>query len=397
MINTQSIFSQVTPMRNFILKEKTSAGSETESEVDNEVQDLDEKGETYSKSGVDIVEEGAVIEEIWKMLPKTFNLNPNVKFLPALAHYGGIVDIGMPDKYLVVAVDGVGSKVLIAEMLDKFDTVGIDCIAMNVNDLICVGAQPLVFVDYYAIEKPDTEIAKQIVKGLVDGAIQSRMAIIGGETATLPDIIRGYDGKGFDLAGTAVGMVDKDKLVLGDKLSPGDIIIGIESNGLHSNGYSLARKALLEDHSVNDEVDGIHLGKALLEPTLIYVQEILEIIEKAEIHGLANITGGAFLKLARLMRQAKVPIGVHLNAMPKPLPIFKLIQKLGNISDKEMYKTFNMGIGFCIIAPESEFDTIAEICQKHGKKTYKIGKIIPEKKIILEIAGETIEYPADKY
>lgn len=384
-------------MRNFILKEKTSAGIDTESEVDREVQDLDEKGETYSKSGVDIIEEGEVIEEIWKMLPKTFNLNPNAKFLPALAHYGGIVDIGMPDKYLVVTVDGVGSKVLIAEMLEKFDTVGIDCVAMNVNDLICVGAQPLVFVDYYAIEKPDAEIAKQIAKGLVDGAIQSRMAVIGGETATLPDIIRGYAGKGFDLAGTAVGIVDKDKLVLGEKITPDDIIIGIESNGLHSNGYSLARKVLLEEHSVNDEVDGIHIGKALLEPTLIYVQEILEIIEKAEIHGLANITGGAFLKLARLMRQSKTPIGVHLNAMPEPLPIFKLIQKLGNVSDKEMYKTFNMGIGFCIIAPEAEFNSIAEICQKHGKKTYKIGKIIPEKKIILEIAGEKIEYPADKY
>ena len=378
------------------MKKKTSR-SEIDTEVEREVQDLEEQGETYSKSGVDIIKEGEAIEEIWKLLPKTFNLNPNAKFLPAMAHYGGIVDIGMPDKYLVVTVDGVGSKVLIAEMLEKFDTVGIDCIAMNVNDLICVGAEPLVFVDYFAIEQPDTIMANQIAKGLVDGAIQSRMAIIGGETATLPDIIRGYNGKGFDLAGVAIGMVSKDKLVLGDKIKPGDIIFGIESNGLHSNGYSLARKVLLENHSITDTIEGINIGKELIKPTKIYVQEILEMINLAEIHGLANITGGAFMKLARLLRQSKTPIGVHLDNMPEPKPIFKLIQKLGNISSKEMYKTFNMGVGFCVIAPETEFEIIKDTCKKYGNEVYKIGKIISEKKITLELPSELIDYPADKY
>lgn len=374
---------------------KTSSGAS--SEVEPEVIDLEEKGATYSDSGVDIVEEGETIEEIWKLLPKTFNLNPNAKFLQAISHYGGIVDIGMPDKYLVVTVDGVGSKVLIAEMLNKFDTVGIDCIAMNVNDLICVGAEPLVFVDYYAIEKPDTKMANEIAQGLVNGAIQSKMAIIGGETATLPDIIRGHDGKGFDLAGTAIGMVEKKDLVLGDKIKPGDVIYGIESNGLHSNGYSLARKVLLDKHTVNDEVEGIKIGEALLAPTLIYVQEILELIKEAEIHGLANITGGAFLKLARLLRQSKEELGVLLDNMPEPLPIFKLMQKLGNISKKEMYKTFNMGIGFCIIAPASEEQKIIAICKKHGKKAQRIGSITNKKKIVVELAAETLEYPADKY
>ncbi|NHJ86308.1 MAG: phosphoribosylformylglycinamidine cyclo-ligase [Asgard group archaeon] len=358
---------------------------------------MEENGETYAKSGVDILEEGEAIDEIWKLLPKTFNLNPNAKFLPAKSHYGGIVDIGMPDKYLVVTVDGVGSKVLIAEMMEKFDTVGIDCVAMNVNDLICVGAEPLVFVDYFAIERPDTKMANQIAQGLVDGAIQSRMAIIGGETATLPDIIRGHDGKGFDLAGTAIGIVPKDRLILGDKITPGDIIFGIESNGLHSNGYSLARKVLLEKHSVSDVVEGLSLGESLLKPTLIYVQEILEIIEKATVHGLANITGGSFMKLARLMRQAKETVGVKLDSLPDPLPIFKLIQKMGNISNKEMYKTFNMGVGFCIIAPASEEAILTEICKKHGKKLFRIGSVIAEKKILLELKGEILEYPADKY
>jgi len=314
-----------------------------------------------------------------------------------MSHYGGIVDIGIPDKYLVVTVDGVGSKVLIAEMLDKFDTVGIDCIAMNVNDLICVGAEPLVFVDYFAIERPDKNMANQIAKGLVDGAIQSKMAIIGGETATLPDIIKGHDGKGFDLAGVAIGFVEKEKLVLGDKIKPGDVIYGIESNGLHSNGYSLARSVLLESHTVNDEVNGLKIGEELLKPTLIYVQEVLEMLKEAKIHGLANITGGSFLKLGRLLRQAKTTVGVKLDNLPEPLPIFKLIQKIGNVSIKEMYKTFNMGIGFCVIAPKSEEEKIAKICQKHGKKVYNIGSMLDEKKIVLEVNSEVIEYPTDKY
>ena len=218
---------------------------------------MSKKATTGSDSEVDTEPEVKDLDEIWKLLPKTFKLNPNAKFLPAMSHYGGIVDIGIPDKYLVVTVDGVGSKVLIAEMLEKFDTVGIDCIAMNVNDLICVGAEPLVFVDYFAIEQPDTIMANQIARGLVEGAIQSKIAVVGGETATLPDIIRGHNGKGFDLAGTAIGLVEKKKLILGDKIKPGDIIYGIESNGLHSNGYSLARSVLLEKHTVNDVVDGL--------------------------------------------------------------------------------------------------------------------------------------------
>ncbi len=376
---------------------KATTGSDSEVDTEPEVKDLDEKGATYKKSGVDITEEGEVIEEIWKLLPKTFKLNPNVKFLPAMSHYGGIVDIGMPDKYLVVTVDGVGSKVLIAEMLEKFDTVGIDCIAMNVNDLICVGAEPLVFVDYYAIEQPDSIMANQIARGLVEGATQSKIAVIGGETATLPDIIRGHNGKGFDLAGTAIGLVEKKKVILGDKIKPGDIIFGIESNGLHSNGYSLARSVLLEKHSVNDVVEGLNLGEELLKPTLIYVQEVLEMINEVDIHGLANITGGSFLKLARLLRQAKTTIGVKLDSLPEPLPIFKLIQKMGNVATKEMYKTFNMGVGFCVIAPETEEEALKKICKKHGKKLFRIGSIINEKKIILELPSEVIEYPADKY
>jgi phosphoribosylformylglycinamidine cyclo-ligase len=358
---------------------------------------MKEEGMTYKDSGVDIVEEAEGIDEMWELLQKTFNLNPNAKFLPALSHYGGIVDVGIPDKYLVVTVDGVGSKVLIAEMLDKFDTVGIDCIAMNVNDLICVGAEPLVFVDYYATEQANKEMAKEVAQGLVTGAIQSKMAIIGGETATLPDIIKSHNGKGFDLSGTAIGMVEKDKVVLGEKIVPGDAIYGIASNGLHSNGYSLARKVLLEKYTVNDEVEGLNLGEELIRPTSIYVQEVLEILNEAEVHGLANITGGGFLKLGRLLRNAKTKVGVVLDNLPEPQPIFGLIQKLGNVTNSEMYKTFNMGVGFCIIAPESENEKIHAICKKHGKQAYKIGLIIDKPKIVIKLASETMEFSAKKY
>jgi phosphoribosylformylglycinamidine cyclo-ligase len=357
----------------------------------------EKKEVTYADAGVNIFEEGAAIEEIWKLLPKTFKINPNVIFHQAKSHYGGIVDVGIPDKLLVVTVDGVGSKVLIAEQMKKFDTVGIDCIAMNVNDLICVGAEPLVFVDYFAFQRPSSKMARQIAEGLVEGALQSRMVIIGGETATLPDIIKGHEGYGFDLAGTAIGLVDKEGLVLGDTIEEGDIIYGINSNGMHSNGFSLARKVLLEEYSVSDKIKGFILGEELLKPTSIYVQEVLEMLTTANIHGLANITGGAFMKLGRLLRQSENKIGVHLDNLPKPQPIFKLIQEKGNISDKEMYKTFNMGIGFCVIAPESEEKAIKDACKKQHKVVTPIGKIVGKRRITLDVEGKTIEYPTDKY
>lgn len=358
---------------------------------------MTKKSSTYADSGVDIQKEGEAIDEIWELLPKTFNLNPHAKFLPALSHYGGIIDIGLDDKYLAVTVDGVGSKVLVAQMLNKFDTVGIDCVAMNVNDLICMGAEPIAFVDYYAIQEPDSKMAHEITQGLVEGAIQSKMAIIGGETATLPDIIKGLNKKGFDLAGVAIGLLPKEQLILGEEIKPGDKIFGIASDGLHSNGFTLARKVLLENHSIHDTVDGVSLADELIRPTAIYVQEVLEMVKRAEIHGLANITGGAFLKLARLLRQAKTSVGVKLDSLPEPQPIFQLIRRLGNVTTKEMYKTFNMGVGFCVIAPESEAAEIEAICTHHRKDVQIIGEITGKPEIILELASETLEYPADKY
>ena len=361
------------------------------------MRNLPQKGQTYKESGVDIAEAGEAVKEIWKLIPKTFNLNPNLKVVPVYSHYGGVIDIGLPESYLVVKTDSVGSKVIIAELLNKYDTVGIDCIAMNVNDLICIGATPLAFIDYYAVEKVNAKIASQIMKGLVDGATQSKIAIVAGETASLPDVIKGVDGKGFDLAGMAVGIVPKNNLILGDKIELGDIVIGIESSGLHSNGFSLARKVLLEKFTITEVVEGIKLSEELIRPTFLYNLEVLESIKETKIHGLANITGGAFMKLGRLIRHTNKKLGIKLDSFPEPPAIFKLIQKIGNISNYEMYKTFNMGIGFCIFAPNSEYEKISRICKKYGKRTYKIGSVSNENKIILQLKNETIEYPIDKF
>ncbi|MBT7823951.1 MAG: phosphoribosylformylglycinamidine cyclo-ligase, partial [Thaumarchaeota archaeon] len=273
--------------------------------------------------------------------------------------------------------DGVGTKVIISNMLKRYDTIGIDCIAMNVNDIICIGATPISFVDYIAANKNDQKIFKQIVSGLVKGAKKSAMPIVGGETAIMSDLISGK-GFGFDLAGMVVGILSKKEMVLGDKIKPKDIIIGIQSSGLHSNGYSLARKALFPKYSVKDNIKGVgNLGNALLRPTEIYVKPVLEALKKCKINGLAHITGGAFTKLLRLKQ-----IGYHLDNMPKTPALMQLIEDTG-VKNEEMYKTFNMGIGFCIITPENQVKNIHKIFNRHKMKSYEIGRISKNKGVFI--------------
>jgi phosphoribosylformylglycinamidine cyclo-ligase len=211
----------------------------------------------------------------------------------------------------------------------------------------------------------------EIMKGLVEGAKQAEVAIVGGETAVMKNVIVGINGRGFDLAAMCVGVVDKDKIITGEKIILGDVVIGLESSGIHSNGLTLARDVL---SSKIDEV-----GNELLRPTKIYVKPVLEIIKNCEVHGLANITGGAFSKLTRIGEKAR--LGFLLDDMPELPKIFKLIQKEGNISDKEMYRTFNCGVGFCIVVPEKESKKVIEICKKYGVKARKIGKIVEEKDV----------------
>ena len=330
---------------------------------------------TYKKVGIDISEIKKSQKAIGRLISSTHKLQKKAKITHGFGHYAGIVEIP-GGKLLATHTDGVGTKVIIANMMKKFDTIGIDCVAMNVNDIICIGATPISFVDYIAANKNDQRIFKQIVSGLVRGAKKSSMPIVGGETAIMPDLISGK-GFGFDLAGMVVGLLSKKQMILGNSIKPNDVIIGVKSTGLHSNGYSLARK-VLSKYSLKQKFKGIGtLGNALLKPTEIYVKPVLESIEKCSIHGLAHITGGSFTKLLRLKQ-----IGFELDNLPKTPPLMQLIHDCGVKSD-EMYKTFNMGVGFCIISPQSEVKKIQRIFKNHKMTTYEIGHISKKKGVFV--------------
>jgi phosphoribosylformylglycinamidine cyclo-ligase len=356
---------------------------------------LKRKSLTYRDAGVDLLKVNESHKIIGKLIEKTFSLRRG-KFgevVGEYGHYANLINIGS-GWALAVHSDGVGTKVLIAQLMDKYNTVGIDCVAMNANDLICIGAEPLALVDYLAVEKSDPEMIEQIVQGLVKGAELAGMAILGGETATMPDIIKGaVEGKGFDLAAMSIGLVYKDKVITGEKIVADDVVIGLQSSGIHSNGLSLARKALLEEAGLNlfDPLPNSsqRVGEALLEPTKIYVREILELLKETEIHGLGNITGGAFSKLRRICYGK---IGMYLDQLPEPPPIFEAIKMAGNIDDYEMYRTFNMGVGFVVVTPKENSETVISICKKAGTHAQIIGKTTTKQGIKLEITkGKLLE------
>ncbi|NDB33048.1 MAG: phosphoribosylformylglycinamidine cyclo-ligase [Nitrososphaeria archaeon] len=319
---------------------------------------------TYKSAGVDV----SRIKKSQSAIGRIISSTHSGMVKSGFGHYAGLVGIH-GGKYLATHTDGVGTKVIIANLLKKYDTVGIDCVAMNVNDIICIGATPISFVDYIAANKNNESVFVDIAKGLAVGAKKSDMPIVGGETAIMPDL---FEEKkfAFDLAGMVAGIVDKNKVIMGNKIKPGDIIIGLASTGIHSNGYSLARKVLLKKYSINDTVKGLgKIGLAMLTPTEIYVKPVLDVISKCQVHGLANITGGAFTKLLRLKRT-----GFVLDMMPEPPKIMQLIENLG-VTTEEMYKTFNMGVGFCIVTPKSEVNKVMSICTKHKLVSYEIGHV----------------------
>ena len=318
---------------------------------------------TYADSGVDIHQENRSIEAM-KAVLKTRRKGFGAP-MTEIGHYAGLLDMG--SFALAMTTDGVGSKVLIANAISKWDTVGIDCIAMNVNDLYAIGAEPIAFVDYLAVEKVDPERAAQIAVGLARGAEISNMTIVGGETASLPEIIRG-----FDLAGTAIGIVDKDKVVTGEKIREGDALVGVPSSGLHSNGYTLARRIIAESkYTYFDAMPcgDKSIGEELLTPTRIY-PEIVELVKKCDVHGLAHITGSGLLKLRRISG-----LGFEITDPLEPQPVFRFLQEQGNVDDEEMYRTFNMGMGFLIALDESE---AKEACRIMGPGTRIVGSIVKE-------------------
>jgi len=321
---------------------------------------VSEKHLTYAESGVDIRKEEKTIKALTGKL--SYVREGIGAPLTGIGHYAGLLDFG--EYALALATDGVGSKVLIANEMQRWNTVGIDCIAMNVNDLLAIGAEPMAFVDYLALEKHDEAFAEQIGEGLLKGAEISKMSIVGGETATLPDII-----KGFDLAGTCLGMVKKDEIITGEKVQEGDVIVGIPSSGVHSNGYTLVRK-IIEDSEYSYEDPCPYdasktLGEDLLTPTRIYI-EALDALKECEVHGLAHITGSGLLKLRRVTK-----LGFDFYDPLEPQEIFKFLQKEGGVEDLEMYQTFNMGMGFLLILPEKDAARAAEIT---GGKI--VGKIV---------------------
>jgi phosphoribosylformylglycinamidine cyclo-ligase len=318
---------------------------------------------TYAESGVNIEKEEQAIEGLLSSLKS----HRQGLGRPLGGHYAGMIDFG--DVALVLCTDGVGSKVKIASTLRKWDTVGIDCIAMNVNDAICVGAEPLAFVDYLAIDDPDPQITKEIGKGLETGARLSNISIIGGETASLPEIING-----FDLAGTCLAYVKKDGIITGETITPGDLIIGLRSSGLHSNGYTLVRKVIenaqltYHDSFPKGPLEGHTIGEILLTPTTIYVKEILKVLETVQVHGLAHITGSGLRNLLRLKNDVKFVIEDPF----KPHPVFSFLQNLGAIDDKEMYQTFNMGMGFALIIHKDDLEETMQVLEKVSSSEVKV-------------------------
>jgi phosphoribosylformylglycinamidine cyclo-ligase len=329
---------------------------------------------TYAKAGVNIEREELAVKKIKNMIEKTFRFREGKlgEVMQSVGSDANLIDFG--DFALAVCMDGVGSKILVAQELDKYDKIGVDLVAMNVNDLICVGAEPLAMVDYLAVKYVNPEIFREISLGLYEGAKEADIAIVGGETATLPEIIKGVGEKGFDMAGTAVGVVDKNRIISGEKIKAGDIVLGFKSSGIHSNGLTLARKVLPRTMWVD-----------LLTPTKIYVKNVLELLKGFEVHGLAHITGGGFRNLMRI-----TDLGFYLDSLPKPQMIFRKIQEEGNVSDREMYKTFNMGVGFCCIVDENDSK---EIIQRFGGKwgLSRIGSVVEEPGVrIVRDTGEVV-------
>ncbi|MEK8130950.1 phosphoribosylformylglycinamidine cyclo-ligase [Paenibacillus filicis] len=337
--------------------------------------------DAYKQAGVDIAAGNEAVERMKKHVKTTFR--PEV--LTELGGFGGLFGLNK-DKYdepvLVSGTDGVGTKLKIAFAMDKHDTIGIDAVAMCVNDIIVQGAEPLFFLDYLACDKVIPEKIEAIVKGISDGCVQSGAALIGGETAEMPGM---YSEGEYDIAGFTVGIVDKKKIIDGSTIQPGDVVLGLASSGVHSNGFSLVRKLLLEQkgYSLHDTIDelGGKLGDTLLAPTKIYVKPVLAALQEVPIKGMAHITGGGFLENIPRVLPEGVNVEIDYGSWPI-LPIFQLMQREGGISNNDMFRTFNMGIGMVVIVAEEYAARAAELFAQNGETAYTLGRVTAGEKIV---------------
>ncbi|WP_141430367.1 phosphoribosylformylglycinamidine cyclo-ligase [Bacillus sp. 03113] len=328
----------------------------------------------YRQAGVDIEAGYEAVTRMKKHVQKT--VRPGV--LGGLGGFGGMFDLSvlnLKEPILVSGTDGVGTKLMLAFMMDKHDTIGIDAVAMCVNDIVVQGAEPIYFLDYIACGKAEPAKIEAIVKGIADGCEQAGCALVGGETAEMPGM---YSEEEYDLAGFAVGAVEKAKIITGQTIQAGDVLIGLASNGIHSNGYSLVRKLFLEEAkmSLTDHVDelGSTLGEELLRPTKIYVKSILSALKQFDIKGLAHITGGGFIE--NVPRMLPEGLGVDLDESKWEIPpVFTLMESIGKLDRKEMYNIFNMGTGMVLAVDEKIADDVINHFNSIGEKAYQIGVV----------------------
>ena len=342
--------------------------------------------ESYKAAGVDITAGYKAVELMKKHIART----KNEGCLDDVGGFGGCFGLpiaGMEEPVLVSGTDGCGTKVKLAMLMDKHDTIGIDAVAMCVNDIICVGAKPLFFLDYIACGKNIPEKIAEIVSGVAEGCVQSGAALIGGETAEHPGMMPVEE---YDLAGFAVGIVDKKKIIDNNKMAVGDVVIALPSTGIHSNGFSLCRKVFNIDNNPaelyqpQESLGGKSVAEALLVPTRIYVKSVLALLEKVDVKGISHITGGGFYE--NIPRSIPNGLCAKINKSDvKVLPIFEMIAKTGNIPERDMYNTYNMGVGMSVVVPKEQVDVALEVLKAHGEAAYVIGEIIEgEDKIILE-------------
>ena len=343
------------------------------------------KSESYAAAGVDITAGYRAVELMKKHIART----KNEGCLDDVGGFGGCFGLptGMEEPVLVSGTDGCGTKVKMAILMDKHDTIGIDAVAMCVNDIICCGAKPLFFLDYIACGKNIPEKIAAIVGGVAEGCVQSGAALIGGETAEHPGMMPVEE---YDLAGFAVGIVDKKKILDNNRMAEGDVVIALASTGVHSNGFSLCRKVFEIDKNPDslyapcDSLGGKSIAETLLTPTKIYVKSILALIEQVDVKGISHITGGGFYE--NIPRSIPKGLTAKINkSAVKVLPIFDLIAKVGNIPERDMFNTYNMGVGMSVVVPASEVDKALEILRANGEDAYVIGEIIKgEEGVILE-------------
>ena len=331
--------------------------------------------ESYKEAGVDITAGYKAVELMKKHIARTMTSGT----ADDIGGFGGLFSLdltGYKKPVLVSGTDGVGTKLKLAFLMDKHDTVGIDCVAMCVNDVICVGAKPLFFLDYIACGKNVPEKIAQIVAGVAEGCVQSGSALIGGETAEMPGF---YPVDEYDLAGFSVGIVDRDKVVDKQSMKEGDVMIALPSSGVHSNGFSLVRKVFdvetCDLKSPVEELGGKSLGETLLTPTKIYVKSMLALFEQVKVKGVSHITGGGFYE--NMPRSIPKGLGVKIKKEDvRVLPIFKLIQKVGGVNEHDMFNTFNMGVGMCAVVAREDAEKAIEILKANGEDAYVIGEII---------------------